>query len=95
MKLLRCVLSIGVSLMLFGLAESSVAQAQPRGGSRQKVIDFDDELVEGMNKKPLDSVSQLGDGKGRRKKPHLYRKRGSFRLESQDAFRTLGMTGGR
>lgn len=63
------------------------------GSNRQKMIDFDDELVEGMNKKPLDSVSQLGEGAGGKKKPHLYRKRSSFKTETRDAYRTLGMIG--
>ena len=28
---------------------------------RMKVIDFDDEVVEGMNKRPLDSLNYLSD----------------------------------
>jgi predicted HicB family RNase H-like nuclease len=49
---------------------------------RQKVIDFEDEVVEGVNKRPLDSVSQLSEKDRRRKKPHLYRKRASFKSET-------------
>ncbi len=51
---------------------------------RSKVIDFEDEVVEGMNKRPLDSLSQVGDGSKRKKKPHLYRKRVGFRAETQE-----------
>jgi hypothetical protein len=55
-----------------------------KGSGRQKVIDFDDELVEGMNKRPLDSVSQLSEREKRRRKPHLYRKRAGFRTETAE-----------
>lgn len=46
-------------------------------GGRSTTINFEDEVVEGINRKPLDSVSQISerDAKGR---PHLYRKRAGF-----------------
>ena len=45
---------------------------------RSKDIHFEDEVVEGINRKPLDSVNQISerDGKDR---PHLYRKRAGFK----------------
>jgi hypothetical protein len=58
-------------------------------GKRGKVIDFEDEVVEGMNKRPLDSLSTLGDGGRKRRKPHLYRKRVGFRSETQETLRAL------
>lgn len=72
------------TLLLAGAATGLWANGSP---SRQKVIDFEDELVEGMNKRPLDSVSQVGDGKRRAEKPHLYRKRVSFRSETRETLR--------
>ena len=54
---------------------------------RTKVIDFEDEVVEGMNKRPLDSVSQISERDRSRRKPHLYRKRAGFRDET---IQTLG-----
>jgi hypothetical protein len=68
----------------------SPALAGEGGGSkpkRSKVIDFEDELVEGMNKRPLDSLSQIGDAARRKKKPHLYRKRIGFRAETLETLR--------
>ncbi len=58
---------------------------------RRKVIDFDDELVEGMNKRPLDSVSQLGDASRKKNKPHLYRKRMSFKNDVNETLKTAGL----
>ncbi|HLE01440.1 MAG TPA: hypothetical protein VJB59_14350 [Bdellovibrionota bacterium] len=56
---------------------------------RQKVIDFEDEVVEGMNKRPLDSLSHLSEAEKRRRKHHLYRKRGGFRSETAETLRLL------
>lgn len=56
---------------------------------RQKVIDFEDEVVEGLNKRPLDSLSQISERDKRRKRPHLYRKRGGFRSEIAETLRVL------
>lgn len=69
-------LSLTVAALLFHV-ESAGA-----GSSKSKVIDFEDELVEGVNKRPLDSVSQLSEKEKRRRKRHLYRKRASYRTEN-------------
>ena len=44
---------------------------------RSKSINFEDELVEGINRKPLDSVNQLSEFEANQRK-HLYRKRAGF-----------------
>jgi hypothetical protein len=62
-------------VMCVGLVPS--AQAEKSNG-RTRVIDFEDQLVEGVNRQPLDSLSQLSDDKKRRKY-HLYKKRAGFR----------------
>ena len=64
------------------------------GGERksQKVIDFEDEVVEGLNKRPLDSFNQISDSDRNGEKPHLYRKRQSFRSETENTLRTLRLT---
>jgi hypothetical protein len=66
--------------IVFVLSVFAVDWAHSKGKG-QKVIDFEDEVVEGMNKQPLDSVSQLSDLEKRRKRPHLYRKRKGFKSE--------------
>ncbi len=59
------------------------------GERRSKVIDFEDEVVEGVNKRPLDSLSQISEKDKRRRKPHLYRKRAGFRAETREVVREL------
>jgi hypothetical protein len=72
-----------------------VSLASPTAGAaekRQKVIDFEDEVVEGMNKRPLDSLSQISEADRKRRKPHLYRKRASFKSETAESVRLLRYT---
>lgn len=82
MKRLRILLSC---LAIASLACAALAS----DGKRQKVIDFEDEVVEGMNKRPLDSLNQIGDANKRKKKPHLYRKRSGFRSEIAETLRVM------
>lgn len=65
------------------LSPASYAAGSSTKEKHQKVIDFEDELVEGMNKRPLDSLSQISEKDKKRKKSHLYRKRVSFNSENQ------------
>lgn len=58
----------------------------------QKVIDFEDEVVEGLNKRPFDSLSQISERNKKRHKPHLYRKRVGFRTETADSLHTAKFT---
>jgi hypothetical protein len=58
----------------------------------QKVIDFEDEVVEGMNKRPLDSLNQISERNRLKKKPHLYRKRGGFKSETAESLRMMRYT---
>jgi hypothetical protein len=54
---------------------NSLANEAP--SKRKTVINFDEEVVEGINRKPLDSVNQLSESEARRRL-HLYRKRAGF-----------------
>lgn len=58
-------------------------------GKREKVIAFDDDLVEGMNKRPLDSLQQLGSA-NKNRRSHLYRKRGSYPTETKITLQEMG-----
>lgn len=82
---------VTVTALIFaiGLGYSAPAFA---GGKRDKVIDFDDEVVEGMNKRPFDSLSQISEKDKKHRKPHLYKKRVSFRSESGETLRTMRFT---
>jgi hypothetical protein len=80
-----------LSLLIFSLIalEAGPLAAKEKG---QKVIDFDDEVVEGLNKRPFDSLSQISERDKKRRKPHLYRKRAGFRTETAESLRTAKFT---
>ena len=75
--------------LLITLSSAFAAGNSSSGPKREKVIDFDDEMVEGMNKRPLDSLSQISERDRKRKKPHLYRKRVGFRTETLTSLEEL------
>ena len=52
---------------------------------RGKVIDFEDDLVEGVNKRPFDSANQISERDRRGRHMHLYRKRQGFRNETEES----------
>jgi hypothetical protein len=79
-------------LSILGFAFTLQDAAASERGSRQKVIDFEDETIEGLNKRPLDSLNQISERDKRRRKPHLYRKRMSFRSETSETLRVLKYT---
>lgn len=66
--------------------------AQKQSNERSKVIDFDGDLVEGMNKRPFDSLNQVSEAQKRRKASHLYRKRKGFRNEIRETLREMRYT---
>ncbi|MGE0615727.1 MAG: hypothetical protein AB7P04_08795 [Bacteriovoracia bacterium] len=72
--------------MIFAMV-ASVASAA--AAERHKVIDFEDELVEGVNKKPLDSLSTLSEKEKKRRRLHLYRKRVGFSSETADSLKEM------
>jgi hypothetical protein len=58
---------------------------------RSKTLDFDDSLVEAVNKKPLDSYNQIADRNRKRIRPHLYQKRAHFDHEMSEKISALGL----
>lgn len=76
----------------FSIALSYPIQVDAAPGKRQKVIDFEDEVVEGLNKRPLDSLSEIAERNRKHRKPHLYRKRVSFRSEVAETLRVSKFT---
>ncbi|MBN21280.1 MAG: hypothetical protein CL678_08320 [Bdellovibrionaceae bacterium] len=56
---------------------------------RSKVIDFEGAVVEGLNKKPLDSFSQLSEKDKKRKRLHLYKKRKGFRFRTRQTLKEM------
>lgn len=83
----------GIATLLVLMGFAFEAAARPNAGDkRQKVIDFEDEVVEGLNRRPLDSLSQVSERDKKRKKPHLYRKRVGFKTENAETLRALRYT---
>ncbi len=79
-----------LALFEFAIAPTLAVSAQSqRLHPRQKIIDFEDELIEGINKRPLDSLSQISERNRKNKKTHLYRKRIGFRTEIAETLREL------
>ncbi|MCM2278518.1 MAG: hypothetical protein NDJ89_10630 [Oligoflexia bacterium] len=84
-------LRLAFAILILSMADLS-AIAAGRDSKRAKVIDFEDEVVEGLNRRPLDSLSQISERDRKRKKPHLYRKRASFKSETRESLRTARFT---
>ncbi len=82
---MKSLILITATLVLFSLPITGHCK-EP---GRSKVIDFEGELVEGMNKKPLDSLSQISENERNRKKSHLYRVRKGYRNESTELLREM------
>ena len=58
---------------------------------RSKSIHFEDELVEGINRRPLDAFNQVSEG-DLNSHSHLYRKRSGFADRDQLLFEELRIT---
>lgn len=73
-----------VSLFLFSLpadvAKNKNNPPSSGGPQRKKDLNFEDDIVEGMNHLPLDHLKQFAD-KDKKKEPHLYHKRNNFENE--------------
>lgn len=79
MKLLRL-----LSWMLIGACLGDVQASLAGDKQRTKVIDFESNLVEGINRRPYDSLNQLGDARKKKGRPHLYRKRSGFSSDTRE-----------
>jgi hypothetical protein len=66
-----------------------------QGGSlvdnRSKTLDFDADVLEGMNKNPLDSLTRLGKSDDKQQ-GHLYRRKSHFRREMRQTVQEMGYT---
>ena len=63
--------------MIFTILILLVAPALAQDSKRSKSINFEDELVEGINRKPLDAFNQISE-RNKKSKNHLYKKRSGF-----------------
>ncbi len=63
---------------------------QPPASGRSSSINFDDEIVEGMNKNPFDSLTNIYKRDNRDQK-RLYRKKDNFNYELKLTIREMGL----
>jgi len=75
------------SLILLTLILSSPPALM--AGERKTKLDFEDQLVEGVNKRPLDSLSSVNDGSGAGRNRHLYRRKTRFESENRRTLQDL------
>jgi len=91
MTLLRLILMCSlVTLPRLVIAAPKSAPPTPKPlENRSKSLSFDDSLVEGMNRNPLDSIESVGKEDTARQ-PHLYNKRLNFKKELKDSVKDSG-----
>jgi len=95
MKLLLLVAAISLSIAVGAEADETkrapaAANGQAAAGNKRKSsLEFDDNVVEGMNKNPLDSLQNVGreDGKSHGR---LYKKRTDFQNEIRQSVQEAG-----
>ncbi len=58
-------------------------------GKRSRKLDFEDDYIETMGKRPLDSLTELSEADKRRKHIHLYRKRSGFGGETAETIQQV------
>ena len=75
-----CALAIAVAALTVSIHEA-------RAGDRSKVIDFEEATVEGMNRRPYDSLQALNEKDRAKRRAHLYRRRASFHSEVMESLR--------
>jgi hypothetical protein len=78
-------------LSLIVIALPRVSNGDAPKGEKSKSIDFDSEVVEGMNKNPLDSLTRVGK-KDDKQQGHLYRRKGHFKREIRQTVQEMGYT---
>jgi hypothetical protein len=61
----------------------------PKPGTK---LDFEDGVVEGMNKRPLDAFHQMSESDKGSKIPHLYKKRTDFVDETTETLKQVRYT---
>jgi hypothetical protein len=81
------ILASFLSVIAWSDQPKSTGGATKSGDESKKTLDFDAEVVEGMNRQPLDSLTQTSEGDGSGSKNHLYRRIKNFNEESQELVR--------
>ncbi len=83
-------MSIRIALLILCLsAMTQISEAKT--GDRSKNLEFEGELVEGMNKIPVNSMENIEHDQ-KKNTAHLYKKKTSFQEESKQLIQTMGIS---
>jgi hypothetical protein len=87
-------LRIVMTLLLMGSASAAGAEkpapsSAPGASVPRKRLDFDDRVVEGMNRRPLDSLTQLSDRDGAGGPAHLYKVPADYRARNRETLEEM------
>jgi hypothetical protein len=77
-RAIAAVAAIGMALSGAFTASAALAEGGRGAPKPGKKLDFEDGVVEGLNKRPLDAFHQMSEADKGSKMPHLYKKRGDF-----------------
>lgn len=89
MKYNLMIILFSITMSTLGFAETKQNTANTVNPMRKKALDFEDDLIEGMNKNPLDSLEHVAR-KDDKNRPYLYWKRGDFRREMKQNAHEIG-----
>ncbi len=82
--LLAALALVSTSAPSYVMAEGG--RGAPKPG---KKLDFEDGVVEGLNKRPLDAFHQMSEADKGSKIPHLYKKRADFTDETAETVKQV------
>lgn len=83
------ILEIFFGFVLFACLSYATLPTITQANDRQKELNFEDELIEGVNKRPLDSLNTLGETDREKRRQRLYQKKPDFQSETQHTLRDL------
>ncbi len=84
------IVAMGFCLLMPGVMIAD-QKAPPSGATgRTNSISFEDEIIEGMNKNPFDSVTHMSK-KDDRSQRRLYKRKENFRYEMKLTIREMGL----
>lgn len=76
-----------IGALAIAVAALTVTIHTAHAGDRAKVIDFEEATIEGMNRRPYDSLQALNEKDRNKRRAHLYRRRASFHSEVMESLR--------
>jgi hypothetical protein len=77
--------------LLFSLTIQAADPTPPTSSSRSRSIDFDEVIVEGMNKNPFDSLMSIGK-RDAATSGRIYKRKSDFGPDAKRTVREMGLT---